>query len=218
MARVKEPWHVARPALRNEIESALKAEQTDLYVVERDGVLFLNGAFVVRDANGELDRFAVRITFPDDYPDSLPVIEEVGGRIPRIADRHINPNGSACLLVPEEWLAAKDQSFRAFLRGPMHSFFVGQSLAEMGKPWPFGERPHGLAGVVESYEEILGVRGIDQVRSFLTMLVKECIKGHWPCPCASGLRLRKCHGHVLRELSERVTPPIAEKMLQRLAQ
>ena len=40
---------------------------------------------------------------------------------------HINPAGDCCIMVWEEWLVlAPDTSFRGFLRGPVHDYFLNQ--------------------------------------------------------------------------------------------
>jgi hypothetical protein len=69
----------------------------------------------------------------------------VGVAAAPIADRAKGAENRIEALVPEEWLLARDQTFRAFLDGPMRNFFLGQILVEAGKPWPFGERPHSAA-------------------------------------------------------------------------
>jgi hypothetical protein len=138
------------PALLEDVGSAIAADQPDLCATGVDGVVQVRGSYAVRDGGVFLDRYQIEIRVPRDYPKNVPVVEEIGGRIPRTADRHISADGTACLLVPEEWLLAGDQSFKAFLNGPMKNFFLGQILVEAGKPWPFGQRSHGYEGLIEA--------------------------------------------------------------------
>jgi hypothetical protein len=55
------------------------------------------------------------------------------------------------------------------------------------------------------------------VRSFLECFSRETIKGHWSCPCGSGLRIRDCHPSIQGELKEKLPPHIAKWSLELLA-
>lgn len=212
-----QPWHVANAALKDEIETTLAQSYPNLVLRVVDGTAVIFGMFPVLDGNAVLDRFAVQVIFPDNYPDELPTVCEVGGRLPWLLDRHVNLNGTACLLVPDEWfICAEDQSFGAFMAGPVRNYFLGQALVEAGHPWPFGERKHGYAGLVQAYEELLGVEGRDAIFRYLGYLRRPDIKGHWGCPCGSGETLRRCHLEMLRTLQEKISPRNAATMLERI--
>jgi hypothetical protein len=156
-------WFEQNPALLQEVRSAIAADQPDLHETIIDGAVRLRGSYAVRDGGTVLDRYQIEIRFPFDYPMHLPAVEEIGRRLPRIADRHINNDGTACLLVPEEWLIAGDQSFKTFLHGPLKNFFLGQLLVEVGKPWP-SESVH--TGTKNWYKHIWSYWGLPiQVRS-----------------------------------------------------
>jgi hypothetical protein len=213
---MKAAWFERKPALLEEVRSAIVAGQPDLHEIIVDGVVQLRGAYAVRDGSTILDRYQVEIRFPPDYPRDLPIVEEIGGRIPRVPDRHISSDGTACLLVPEEWLLAADQSFRVFLDGPMKNFFLGQLLVEVGKPWPFGERQHGYEGLVQAYMEVLGISDATRVIAYFDCLRKKAIRGHHDCPCGSNKRLRYCHRAELQEHAKRIPPHVAELAYDRL--
>lgn len=216
---MNEPWHVARPELRSEIERTLAATQPGLRVrVDSTGHLLAVGSYGIPDADPSHARFVIEVRFPEDYPDDLPIIREVGGRIPRTLARHVNDDGSACLMVPEEWLVqSADTSFAAFMNGPVKNYFVGQSLVELGQPWPHGERSHGYAGVLEAFSVILGVDDRAGMLRYLAYLQKPNIKGHWACPCGAGEILRRCHLEHTRSLQRKITPKLAMRMAARLA-
>jgi hypothetical protein len=146
----------------------------------------------------------------------LPVVREIGGRIPRIDDRHISTDGTACLLVPEEWLLAGAQSLRAFLDGPIKNFFLGRLLVEAGKPWPFGQRSHGYEGLLEAYMELLVIDDPTRVTAYFDCLRRNAIKGHIECPRGSNKRLRYCHRAELQELAKRIPQHVAQQAFDRL--
>ena len=215
---MKAPWHIARPDLRNEIESVLRESYPDLLFMVLGDTAKVRGAYPIRDVEGvEITRFAVEFEFTPDYPQKMPIVRETAGRIPRTQPRHVNVDGTACVAVPEEWLIiSQDSSFKAFLEGPVRNFFLGQALVENGQPWPFGERAHGGPGVLEAYGDLMGVT-TDVVKAYVEALARHPIKGHLPCPCGSKSIIRKCHRSQLEELRERISAARATSMLEIIA-
>jgi hypothetical protein len=204
-------------ASKDEVIRTLERYPTLVFTIDGDAAA-VRGTFPVQHDGMVLDRFAVDIAFPPDYPLSPPIVRETASRIPAIADRHISPDGTACLFVPEEWtIFTDDRSFGAFLGGPVHNFFLGQIVFEEEKRWPFGEHPHGLPGLFAAYGHHLGAADPAAVTRFLDDLTKEKILGHWPCPCGSGKILRSCHVTHVRALQRRVSPAAARGMRDRIA-
>lgn len=207
-----------------ELSEQLAKRFPDLGIDSRTDGLWLRGSFPVWSDTEILDRFLIEVCFPPEFPTKLPMLREVGGRIPWTLDRHIYPSsGVACLFVPEEWFffPEEQRTILGFLDGPVRNFFLGQSLVERGDPWPFGERSHGAKGLVESYGEILRLQDFGNgsgatLRHLLVLLSKDRIKGHWPCPCGSASPLRRCHLREVRGLQERVPPEVAKQALARL--
>lgn len=196
----------------------IDAAYPDISVEQEHDTIFGRGSFPVKDGIDILSRFLIGIEFPRDFPDSVPILRETGGRIPWHADRHVNSaNGEACPIVPEEWLIRQDHdSILAFLDGPVRNFFLGQLAVESGAPWPFGERLHGVDGLIESYGELLGTTDKKAVRRYLDCLSKEHLKGHWDCPCGSGERLRNCHLEMVNALRTKIAPWVARRARARL--
>tara|TARA_R110002124_G_scaffold285595_1_gene464348 strand:+ start:1045 stop:1494 length:450 start_codon:yes stop_codon:yes gene_type:complete len=147
------------------------------------------------------------------------VVFETGGRIPKIADRHVfEDDKNCCLGVWEEWLfKSQDRSASSFIVGPLHDYFLSQCWYEATSEWPFGDRSHGNLGVLEEFCELLSI-DVDhgQAVSHLKLLCRKTIKGHAACPCGSGKRLRSCHSKKLADLSDWTFPSMAKRMLSRL--
>lgn len=193
--------------------------------VETNGQGFLLcGEFLVFEAGaisnptGPLTSFEIELFIPDNFPRTEPVLRETGGRIPRKASRHINPNGDCCVTVWEHFLlSAPDLSIQGYLNGPVNEYFLGQSWFEKKQEWPFGERSHGRKGLVEAYSDLLGASPKEQDLTYrLRMLAQDWPKGHWQCPCGSGRKLRGCHRDAMMELHQRIPPRMARRMLLRL--
>lgn len=213
------PWFTKDPRLVAEIEQDLGSHPQLHLVLAGPGQAHVRGTFPVRSTEGEeLDHYQVRIELPDDYPDALPIVFEVGERIPRIADRHINPDGSACVMLPDDrWRCFPPGArFRLFLDGPLHQFFLAQSLVELGESWPFGQWSHGPKGRLEYYQWLLSTTDVSIVRKTLGLLAKVDFKPHVDCPCGSGRRAGECCSSRLRSLRRRIPPEVALAALRDL--
>lgn len=123
-----------------------------------------------------------------------------------------------CVVVWENWLAeTKDRSFAAFLEGPLREFFLSQSVFEATGAWPFGERPHGTAGMLEGYAEVLGVKPeVNIIHAWLAPLAKPILNERRVCPCGSGNSIKDCHGEEIWSLRQRVPTSLARQMQSKL--
>ena len=198
-----------------ELERTIRERYPDLRLVIENGRPAFRGSFPIVHDSHELDRFLVNISFPEGIK-RLPIIREIGGRIPRTTARHTFVGGGICTEVPELTLLREDYSLLSYLVGPVRNYFIGQSLVEQGKPWPFGEWDHGKEGLLQAYGEVLGVTGELVIRRYLDYLGHKKVKGHWLCPCGSGNQIRQCHLAIVRRLQEVVPPRIARQALERL--
>ena len=208
-----------RDELFTQVAKAVEAHQPELNVSISKDIIILNGPFVVSGPKGPFDCYEVRVDVLANFPRNEPIVLETGGRIPKLVDRHVFPEpGNCCLGVWEEWLlTAPDHSFETFLTGCLHDYFVSQSWFEAEGEWPYDERPHGEEGIIESYAEMLGVgEDIGVIADHLKLLSRAKGKGHARCPCGSGLRLRNCHMDRIAELSRRICPTMAKRMLTRI--
>lgn len=217
---MKQAWFERQPTMLNEIETDLRASYPNLHlfiVKGRDAEV--RGTYPVRSPSGkELESFQISIRLPWNYPRALPEVRETAGRIPWLADFHVNPDGQCCVLLPEdrERCFPCDARFKTFLDGPVHDFFLGQSLIALGESWPFGEWDHGKAGVYEFYRGLLGTDDARTIVRFLHVLRKLNPKPHWDCPCGSGKKIRKCCQRKIADLRRKVPPAIARKSAEQL--
>jgi hypothetical protein len=99
---------------------------------------------------------------------------------------------------------------------PLHNFFLGQSLVALGEPWPFGEWGHGKQGVYQFYRDLFKTDDARTIVRFLNVLTKLNPKPHWPCPCGSGKKTRKCCESRIAEFRRMVPPAIAHKSAEQL--
>lgn len=208
-----------------EAKAAIAFDQPKLHASQDGNQIYIEGSFLILEKDvvaapgGPIAEFDIRIELPDLYPRREPKVFEVGGRVPREAARHINPDGDCCVTVWENWLVTvNDHSIGNFLSGPLNEYFLGQLWFEKTGQWPFGERAHGSSGLEEAYADALGIP--NRRRSLLyhlRLLSQDWPKGHWPCPCGSGRPLRNCHREETLNMHQRVPPIVARQMLRRLS-
>jgi hypothetical protein len=199
------------------LQQELAQKFPDITVSTTETKIYLRGAFPVLHEGNVLDRYQVEIDWSD-RDTEVPVLRETGGRIPWIADRHMSQGGMACLFVPEEWLlrARAERTIIHYLDGPVRNYFLWQSLFERGESPPWGERSHGVSGLIEAYSDMVSMQGAAAVKRCFGYLSRDRIKGHWMCPCGTNRRVRDCHIEHLRELKRKIPRYIAVLALKRL--
>ena len=208
-----------RDELFTQVAKAVEAHQPELNVSIPKDIIILDGPFVVSGPRGPFDCYEIIVGVWANFPWEEPIVLETGGRVPKLADRHVFPKkGNCCLGVWEEWLlTAPDRNFETFLTGCLHDYFVSQSWFEAKGEWPYDQRSHDEEGIIESYAELLGLEeNTGVIADHLRLLSRAQGKGHARCPCGSGLRLRDCHKDRIAELSGRICPTMAKQMLARI--
>lgn len=211
------PWFKRDSAGYERFKEELKGHYPDLLVLELDALIVLQGGFPISHEGLELDRFEIRVTIPPEFPDRIPVVRELGGRVPPIANWHTLDQGALCILVPEEWLIHPSSgSIMAFLDGPLRNYLISHALAEKGVKRPMGERSHNETGLLEAYGDMVGSADHRWTIEALKYLTMDRVKGHWPCRCGSGKSLRKCHMPDILQAQKKVNPRVAKMALKRL--
>lgn len=177
-----------------------------------------SGRFVVKGNlgfsvpyNGKVikDDYDIEIEIPDDYPQSPPPVKELGNKIPKDADFHVNAHdGTLCLGAP---LAVKrtfsqQRNLLWFVEQQVVPFLFGISYKAKYGHMPFGELSHGSQGLLEHYKELFAVKDDVVVLEFLRMLGAGDYDEHTMCPCGSGLKLRKCHRKTLKKARKQHRP------------
>jgi len=211
------PWFRRSPSLLTELRKEIEAKYPDLAVSVRGEVGLLRGSFPILHDGAELDRFQIEVFIPPDFPKRIPMVRETAGRIPHAPDWHTHEKGTLCVVVPEEWLVnAAAGSILAFLDGPLRNYFLNHALAEAGVGRSMGERSHGSDGLLEAYGELVEEKEPAVIKRYLDYVGKEQVKGHWECPCGSGMKMRKCHFSKVLHLRTRIPVWVAKSALQRL--
>jgi len=162
---------------------------------EKQDSVEIFGSFNAKINKKTIEWYQISIHVPETFPNDLPIVKEIEGKIPKIPNRHFNPDKSACLFLPDEkWKhICEDSTIVYFLENIVNKFFVCQKYFELTGKWLYGERSHGDKGKKEFYMEELGIIDKNLVPKALEYLKQKTIKGHWKCLCGSNKKLRQCH-------------------------
>ncbi|MBP8300384.1 MAG: hypothetical protein KA020_08485 [Planctomycetes bacterium] len=215
------PWTETSPGLVEQIRAILRAGYPNLHLHMRQDGAEIRGGFPVRGVDGaELDHYQISIDLPWDFPASLPVVREIGGRIPWHEDFHVGRDGRACVLLPDDrWRCFPvGAGFSCYLEGPLHNFFLGQTMHAQTGEWPIGEWDHGKRGIYQYYRGLLGTEDDLTVRRFLHILAKRDLKKGYVCPCGSGEKIRRCCLAKISDLRLKIPPEVAAVSVSRLAE
>jgi hypothetical protein len=198
----RRPWYKEKQDLFLALQQEIATAYPYLRFVVRNDTVILSGRYQLIDGIEMVDSFLIEIVFPQRYPKGIPSVYEVGGRIPRTADRHMYSSGEACLFLPHQLadIVPQGSGFLDFLNGPVKSFFVSQSYYELTGQWLFGEWPHGEKAIYEFYAPLLKTEDRSTIAKYIELISRKEIKGHWLCPCGSGKLLRHCHYDVVNRL------------------
>lgn len=165
----------------------------------------------------EFDRYSVFISFPSAYPNCFPKAKETSNKIPKVASRHINYDGTLCLAVePEEKAISKNGiKFKFFLDKILVPHLARETYREITGEYPEGEYAHGNVGIWEYYEILLGKKDRYAIIKELELIINST----WPlrndkCSCGSEKKFKKCHQPIWLEVMKSGENYTIEKLKQ----
>ena len=151
-----------------------------------------------KDGKEVEDSYQLTVTIPPDYPRTVPTVKETGERIPEAF--HTYPGDhTLCLGAPlaVAMTFAQHRTLLGYLRDQVVPHLFSHSYKQRYGAMPHGELAHGGEGIFQYYSQLFGVDQAMMVLGFLRILAEDDYKGHKPCPCNSGQKLRECHGPQL---------------------
>lgn len=147
------------------------------------------------------DEFDLEIKVPWEYPLIIPEVKERGKRITSSGYTHVFDTDNLCLGATCDLIdrIQSSSSLLDYLDSVIPSYLYGFLYFEKyGTVAPYGERSHRGVGLEEAYKERYGV--FDSIRLYQLLGIlggATRYRGHIPCPCGSGKKLRNCHGPAL---------------------
>jgi hypothetical protein len=168
-----------------------------------------NVGFTVKyDGKVIKDDYDIEIIIPDTYPQCLPAVQEIGNRILRCPNNHINDDGTFCFGAP---LAVKQTFVQKrellwFVREQVVRFLFNHSYKRDYGVRPDGELSHGPKGLLEYYYGLFSTCDNVTVLEFLRLLSKDQYDDQDLCPCGSGRKIRKCHYRLIKKVRRLYEP------------
>ena len=135
--------------------------------------------------------------------DELPYMLDVGNAIdPNYSHRYIS--GKLCLetdsMIRIRFIDGFD--LVSWMLEFVEPYFFSYEYYQRYGCFPFGERTHGIDGVLQSYGDIFQEDDLAKVVDILNFINSGRYRGHLPCPCGSGKKMRACHGDSIKPFFE----------------
>tara|TARA_R110002072_G_scaffold5527_1_gene35281 strand:+ start:5370 stop:6200 length:831 start_codon:yes stop_codon:yes gene_type:complete len=134
-----------------------------------------------------------------ELPDPSIIVFELGGKIPRNADHHVNPDGSLCLGAPLKLLtlARSRDGLAHFFKECVVPYLYKVTHLVQHNVIP-DELEHETLGLVGQYEELFGVIGLEaSYRALKSLSVSWRNANKLLCPCGCLERLGRCDFRVV---------------------
>ena len=166
----------------------------------KDGGRVVRGCFrfaAEADGHGVIeDKFDLEIRIPASFPNVVPFVTEIGQRIPRFGEYHVNRDGTLCLGSPLRLLLKLSGSptLLGFAESCLvpYLFAISHKLRN-GGALPFGELDHEAPGLIADYMDLFCLKNSQQVlQAFDALGKKKRTANKLPCPCGCGVRLGRC--------------------------
>lgn len=148
--------------------------------------------------------YFLEINFEPKQGSIIPQVKEVRGEIKKISeelslpiiDLHINQDDTICLCIyeKEKDYFSNNFSIKTFFEEILEPYLYWVSFYRQYKKPPWEGYAHFGLGYLELYAEN-GI-SIDELKKHISaekLLVFRKCKGHHPCFCGSGKKLRDCH-------------------------
>lgn len=179
--------------------------QPGLSIVESSEGITFSGTYLLNNSYNDIplyDEYQVKIIVPWAFPNAFPSIWETGGKVPRDdAFGHFLDNGEVCLGATCDLISCivEEPTIPHYVCSLLESYFYSATyVIKYGVMPDFGERSHGVQGLIEAYKDRYVVSDDNLLIELLLYLTKLIpYRGHIPCLCHSGKKFRDCHGKAI---------------------
>ena len=192
-------------------EAQVEGEQPDIELIsDYSDQLAVQGIIrfcIEHEGHTIEDAYEVKISIPNNYPLEPPIARETGGNIPDDYRHKFLMNGNLCLGVPVEvrMLFSQQRTLLGFINALLIPSLFSYSYFRDHGDFPFDDREHDIAGLVDFYHEHFRTDTPTTLR-----LLKYLADFEFPqddlCPCGSQRELCFCHGRKVLELWGHLSP------------
>jgi len=172
------------------------------YIISKESIIIFGNLKINHEYNKKTltGDFYTYIIVNYDFPNSLPIVTDPKNII---VDFHKNPNGELCLGCNAEILSKIRYNYKNkiticdFIEKFIAPFYYSYLFYKKYGETPYGERSHGIFGIIEYYNEVFQTKHIKNTLDILEYISTQKYKGHHLCPCGSGKMIRKCHKDIM---------------------
>lgn len=181
--------------------SSLLAAYPGLKLVENnsDCIRFQGSILVNRIDHGFTVRkfFDVQIVVPLKNDES-PYVIDFNNQV-EYTYHHRYTNGILCLATDTDIRLRFLDSFDlvTWMEEYVETYYFSYQYYSRYGEMPFGERSHDHVGILESYRDIFKSDNGSEALRIMVSIVTRPYRGHQPCPCSSGRKIRNCHGEIM---------------------
>jgi hypothetical protein len=172
-------------------------EINTLKFAKTEGIFSISGNIPIIDDDGNYwHTYQIEIYYKERFPFVFPTVFEVGGAIPRIADWHINVDGSCCLdnEFSQEIKCFQGLSLVNFTKKELIPWLANQSYRRTTGNYINGEQSHGDVGRIDFFMEELDASNLFECINWLVKITTdEVLPRQGMCICNSGKKWRHCH-------------------------
>ena len=123
--------------------------------------------------------------------DKLPYVFDIGNAIDSNYN-HQYKDGPLCL---ETDFAIRirfvdDLNLVSWMQEFVEPYFFSYEYYQRFGCFPFGERSHGIEGILQSFGDVFQETDNIKVCKILIFIYSDRYRGHLPCPCGSGKNIR----------------------------
>lgn len=138
--------------------------------------------------------YAVKVVVPLGTED-LPYVIDAGNAIDSQYP-HRYRDGKLCLETDASIKVrfVGGMTLRGWMSEFVESYYFSYEFYQRYGEFPFGERSHGLVGIIQTYSDFFHEPDVIKTIRIMASIVSSKYRGHQPCPCGSGKKLRSCHG------------------------
>ncbi len=147
------------------------------------------------------DKYFVEIKIFSDFPESIPIVKEIGGKIKQPYE-HVSQTGILCLGIQSELyqLLKKYPTIKGFIEKIVKPNLFAYSFFNKYGYMPWRDRPAGQIGIYLRYIELFHTSDIKIILKFIEIVMEGNYIGGSECPCGSGKSLNECHGKYIFSL------------------
>lgn len=176
-----------------------------LKIMEQNALTALEGKIQLEDGEfgGVYDSYNLRIVIGKCFPNCFPKVFELDKKIPRIPSRHVNPDGSLCLGVPQQELMITRSGIKLldFVEYIVKPHLSRETFREIKGYYPHGEYSHGWKGILENFYDQYQTESSEDVLRILSAIINNQLPDRMSevCVCGKNRKYRKCHRVAIDE-------------------